>query len=91
MLRASEYAAEKSRLSFYRDTNQKEIIFILEAGGLLHPFEIKKAAAPDRRAVRTYSVLRKAGVEVGTGGIICMTDRVFPVDEKNSMIPCNLL
>lgn len=91
MIRNDAYGAKGMNLNFYRDTNQKEIDLIVETEGQLHPFEVKRAASPDRKAVKTFSVLEKSGRPVGAGGIICMADRPFPVDTLNSLIPVNLL
>ncbi len=91
MLRNSSYGEKKVNLNFYRDTNQKEIDLVMEMDGQLHPFEIKRAASPDKKAVRTFSLLEKSGKITGAGGIICMTAKPFPINEKNSMIPVNLL
>ncbi len=91
MLRNSSYGEKKVNLNFYRDTNQKEIDLVMEMDGELHPFEIKRAASPDKKAIRTFSLLEKSGKVTGVGGIICMTAKPFPINEKNSMIPVNLL
>ena len=91
MLRNSSYGEKKVNLNFYRDTNQKEIDLVMEMDGQLHPFEIKRAASPDKKAVRAFPLLEKSGKVSGAGGIICMTAKPFPIDEKNSMIPVNLL
>ena len=91
MLRNSSYGEKKVNLNFYRDTNQKESDLVMEMDGQLHPFEIKLAASPDKKAVRAFPLLEKSGKVTGAGGIICMTAKPFPIDEKNSMIPVNLL
>ena len=91
MLRNSYYGEKKVNLNFYRDTNQKEIDLVMEMDGRLHLFEIKRAASPDRKAIKTFSVLGKCGKDMGAGGIICMAAKPFPIDRENSMVPVNLL
>ena len=91
MLRNASYGEKEMNLNFYRDTNQKEIDLIAETEGVLHPFEIKRAASPDVKEVRTFSLLEKAGRPIGAGGIICMAEKPFPVDPANSLIPVNML
>ena len=91
MLRNSYYGRKEVNLNFYRDTNQKEIDLVMEMDGLLHPFEIKRAASPDKKAIRAFSLLGKSGKDTGAGGIICMAARPFPIDAENSLIPVNLL
>ncbi|MBR1758448.1 MAG: DUF4143 domain-containing protein [Lachnospiraceae bacterium] len=73
MLRNSSYGEKKVNLNFYRDTNQKEIDLVLETDGQLHPFEIKRAASPERKAIRAFPLLEKSGKEIGAGGIICLS------------------
>ncbi len=91
LYRSYSYDKAQAALSFYRDRNQKEIDLIVEQNGELHPIEIKKASEPDRRAVKSFEVLKKTGTPVGSGGIICMTDRPFPIDQKNTFIPANII
>lgn len=91
MLRNASYGEKEMNLNFYRDTNQKEIDLVVETDGMLHPFEVKRAASPDRKAIKTFSLLRSADHKMGEGGIICMTEKPFPIDERNSLIPVNLL
>lgn len=91
MLRNSSYGEKKVNLNFYRDTNQKEIDLVLEMEGQLHPFEIKRAASPDPKAIRAFSLLAKSGKEIGSGGIICMAEKPFPINADNNLVPVNLL
>ena len=39
----------------------------------------------------TESVLDKAELERGNGGIVCMCEEPLPIDEKNCFIPSNLI
>ena len=88
---AQWYGEKEMNLNFYRDTNQKEIDIVIEADGVLHPFEIKRSASPERNAAKVFSLLEKADRSLGTGGIICMAEKPFPIDSKNSLIPVNML
>ncbi|HBX74745.1 MAG TPA: GTP-binding protein [Acidaminococcaceae bacterium] len=91
MLRNVSYGEKKMNLNFYRDTNQKEIDLVLEMDAQLHAFEIKRAASPERKLIRAFSLLAKSGKEMGPSGIICMAEKPFPLDAVNSLIPVNLL
>ena len=91
MLRNASYGEKEMNLNFYRDTNQKEIDLVIEADGVLHPFEVKQSASPDRKIIRSFSLLEKAGRPLGAGGIICMAEKPFPIDTANSLIPVGLL
>lgn len=85
------YAPSKANLTYYRDSNAKEIDLFVEQNGMIHPLEIKKSANPDRREVRKYELLDKVNLERGSGGILCMCEEVIPIDSKNCFIPCNLI
>ena len=51
-------------LTYFRDSNAKEIDVFVEENNFIHPLEIKKSAAPDRREVKKYSVLDKASLNL---------------------------
>lgn len=91
MLKNYAYSKSKANISYYRDSNAKEIDVFVEEGKLIHPLEIKKSANPDRRETKKFGVLDKTTIERGWGGIICMCEEVIPIDSKNCFIPCNLL
>jgi len=85
------YAPTRAILSYYRDSNAKEIDVFVEENGVIHPLEIKLSAAPDRREVRKYAVLDKPGLTRGPGGIVCMCPNVIPIDSENCFIPCTAI
>ena len=87
------YAASlaMANLSYYRDANAKEIDIFVERDSCIHPLEIKKSANPDRRKVKKFDVLEKAGAQPGPGGIVCMCEETIPIDTMNCFIPCNLI
>ena len=85
------YAKSKVNITYYRDSNAKEIDVFVEENNVIHPLEIKKSASPDRREVKKYSVLDKASLNRGKGGIICMCEEPLPIDADNCFIPSNLI
>lgn len=91
LLKNFAYSPSKANLTYYRDSNAKEIDVFVEENGVIHPLEIKKSANPDRREVKKYEVLDKVNLERGCGGIVCMCEEVIPIDSKNCFIPCNLI
>lgn len=74
-------------LYFYRDRDATEIDLIIEGDGVLCPIEIKKTATPDKRIIRTFSVIDKAPLRLGTGAVLCMIDRLGAFDRNNLIIP----
>ena len=91
LLKNYAYASTKANLYYYRDSNAKEIDLIVEKNNELHPLEIKKSANPDRREIKKFSLLDKTNLQCSYGGLICMSEEVVPIDEKNWYIPCNLI
>jgi len=91
MLKNFTYSPSKANMSYYRDSNAKEIDIFVEQNNLVHPLEIKKSGNPDKREVKKFGILEKASIEQGAGGIICMCEEVIPIDTKNCFIPCNLI
>ncbi len=91
LLKNYAYAKSKANLYYYRDSNAKEIDVFIELNGSVHPLEIKKSASPNRKEVNKYSLLDKASIPRGNGGIVCMCEDLLPIDEKNSFIPSRLI
>lgn len=91
MIKNFAYASSGVSMTYYRDSNAKEVDVFVEENGVIHPLEIKKSANPDRREVRKYELLDKANLSRGCGGIICMCEEVIPIDNENCFIPCNLI
>lgn len=91
LLKNYAYAPAKANLTYYRDSNAKEIDLFVEENGVIHPLEIKKSANPDRREVKKYGLLDKVKLNRGSGGIICMCEEVIPIDSQNCFIPCNII
>ena len=91
LMRTFLYGRKNAILTFYRDKEKREIDLIIESDGVLHPLEIKKTSEPDRRTVKIFGILQKGERPIGEGGIICMTDRPYPIDASNSLIPSNIL
>ena len=85
------YARNGALLSFYRDDKAKEIDVFVEENGRIHPLEIKKSASPEKKEIRKFSVIERTSLARGSGGIICMFPRPFPIDADNSLIPGNLI
>lgn len=74
-------------LYFYRDRDSKEIDVILEGDGKLCPLEIKKTAMPDNRIVKTFDVIDKSPLQIGTGAVLCMAEQFGAFDRNNLIIP----
>lgn len=91
IIRNYVYGKEKVNLNFYRNSNKKEINLIIEENGVLHPIEIKMSSAPERKAIRAFTLLKDTAKETGRGGIICMADKPMQLDDNNCLIPSSLI
>ena len=91
LVKCYAYAKSTVNLTYYRDSNMKEIDVFVEADFQIHPLEIKKSANPNRRETKKFELVDKTSLQRGSGGIICMCEEVIPIDEKDCFIPCNLI
>lgn len=80
-------AGKEPFMYFYRDRDAKEIDVIIEGDGMLCPLEIKKTATPDKRIVRTFNVIDKSPLNLGTGAVLCIADRFGAFDKDNLIVP----
>lgn len=77
----------RSRLSYYRDNNGKEIDLIILENGVLYPIEIKKSADPGKDALKNFTVLDSLPGEIGEGAVICLASMIYPLDHRNRIVP----
>ncbi|MCC8103793.1 MAG: ATP-binding protein [Clostridiales bacterium] len=91
LVRNYAYAKSKVNITYFRDSNAKEIDLFIEENNVIHPLEIKKSANPDRREVKKYRVIDKSSLNRENGGIICMCEEPIPIDADNCFIPSNLI
>lgn len=73
-------------LYFYRDTNQKEVDFILERNTKLYPIEVKKTTSPNGSDFAKFEIVDTLKKEIGTGTVVCLNDNIMPIPQKNALI-----
>lgn len=77
---------------FYRDKDMNEIDLVIEENGTLHPLEMKKHADPQKKDMYAFDLIDKIpGVKRGSGGIICMYDKLVTLKDSDRVIPINYL
>jgi predicted AAA+ superfamily ATPase len=87
ILRSYWHNGDVPNIYFYRDTDQKEIDFVIERNMTLYPMEIKKTANPnadDFKSFKTLSVFKKP---IGTGAVICLYKRTISIGENVISVP----
>ena len=72
-------------LYFYRDSNKKEIDFILEGNIRLYPIEVKKTALPKAADFTNLNILDDSKKQVGKGAMICLCQEIMPIPKKNAL------
>ena len=87
ILKSYIHNGRKPNISFYRDKDKKEIDVILEENGKVYPIEIKKKTNPDKKDIKNFDVLKKAGLQVGEGAVICLAKTYLPLTESVNIIP----
>ncbi len=75
---------------YYRDFDQKEIDLLFVEGDKIYPVEIKKNFYPSN-ADKNYDVLKKFKLNIQTGIILCMVDRVTPLNKHTWLCPISFL
>lgn len=77
---------------FYRDKDMNEIDLVIEENGTLYPLEMKKHADPQKKDMYAFDLIDKIpGVKRGSGGIICMYDKLVTLKDSDRVIPINYL
>lgn len=81
----------RKHLAYYRDSNGKEIDLLIIYNNTVYPIEIKKSMNPKNSAIKNFNVVEKFGMNIGNGGVICLSKELFPIDKTNYLIPIELI
>lgn len=87
ILKSWWHTVQEPNSYYYRDKDKKEIDLIFEQDNRLHPLEIKLGATIKRDWLKNFAVLPKLGKEIGSGGVLCLTDERMPLSRENQAIP----
>ena len=82
--------AKQLNIYFYRDTDQKEIDFVIETNETLYPIEVKKTANPTGVKL-WFNVLKDTGKSLGDGAVICLYNSILPIKENITAIPVSYI
>lgn len=79
------------KLFYYRDSNKVEVdLFIIENNEIF-PIEIKMSSNPGKGGVKNINSLRNLNINLKDGLVICMANEIFPVDDKNYLVPVDYI
>jgi predicted AAA+ superfamily ATPase len=78
---------DSPNIYFYRDTDQKEVDFIIEKNMTLYPIEVKKTASPDADSYKSFNILPSLKKQIGTGAVICLYQKTASIDKDVISVP----
>ena len=80
----------KMNLYYYRDKDQKEVDLLYLEGDTIYPIEIKKGISPNTPD-KNFNVLNKFSTDVAPGVVICMTNKLQPINRSCWLCPVSLI
>ena len=87
VLKSHWHAGQEPQLYYYRDHVGREIDMVLWDRGQLFPIEVKRTASPDARDIlRPWEALRKSGLPLGSGAVLCPAIREMPLEEGLTLV-----
>jgi predicted AAA+ superfamily ATPase len=89
VLKSYWHNGKTPQIYFYRDSLQKEIDLIIENNGKLHPIEIKQTASPTVTMTKNFSVIDDKFR--GKGAIICLSNKLIPMNKDVNIIPVSYI
>lgn len=78
-------------LYYYHDKDNNEIDIIIEQDGFIYPLEIKKSNNPNISMIKSFNILKKSLIPLGTGAILCTKENISAINSENLIIPIFLL
>lgn len=87
IMKSYQSSGKEPYLNYYRDRDAREIDLIIEGDGKLCPLEIKKTANPDKRITKTFEIINKSPLLLGTSAVLCMSDSLSAFDKSNLIVP----
>jgi len=91
ILKSYHNTGKHPHIYYYRDTDGKKIDLVLEYDGTVFPVEIKKTGNPGKDAIKNFDVLKNSGKLIGEGAVVCLYNKVLPLDKNNWIIPAWLI
>jgi predicted AAA+ superfamily ATPase len=87
ILRSYWHNGDVPNIYFYRDTDQKEIDFVIERNMTLYPIEVKKTANPDTNDFKQFKALSVFNKPIGIGAVICLYKRAISIGKNVISVP----
>jgi len=88
LLKSYTNAGLEEDFYFLRDSNGREIDLLIFQDNTLFPIEIKQHSNPTKKNIQGFSMLEGInGVNIGEGGILCLSQDLLPLTDKHKIIP----
>ena len=88
LLKSYTNAGKGEDFYFLRDSNGKEIDLLIFQDNTLFPIEIKKHMSPTPSDIKHFSMLDGIkNINIGEGGVLCLSKELLPLTEKHRIIP----
>jgi predicted AAA+ superfamily ATPase len=87
ILKSYWHNGKEENIYFYRDSNQKEIDFVIEKNMTLYPIEVKKTGSPSKTDISAFESLKQTKKQIGAGAIICFYPNFMPINKEVISIP----
>lgn len=88
-------AGERADLSYFRDSNAREISLLLREGGVLYPIDIVKEGVSAKKLLKKFKALEPlaadSGIKLAQGSVIGLRQRSELSSEKLLYIPAESL
>jgi uncharacterized protein len=90
ILKSWWYQGKSPSLYYYRDKDMVEVDFVLYQDGKFYPLEVKKSGSPKMDWIKNIKRLQGLG-EIGSGGVICLSNDLLSNGNGLFTIPLNLI
>ena len=87
LVKSYDNAGKKINFSYLRNKETEEIDLVIEKNQCLYPFEIKKTANPKKEMLKNFRFLGRTDRKVGNGGLICLYDKMYEIDNGLYVLP----
>lgn len=91
ILKSWWHRLQEAPFYYFRDKDGREIDLLIATDGHLYPIEIKKTAAPQAEAIKTFAALGRFRETRGPGGLVCLYPSLLPLDAHNTAVPLGLV
>ncbi len=75
------------RMSYYRDSSQREIDFLIEIGGEVHPIEVKATMDPEPHMGKNFHILKDLPFASEKGAVVYAGPRAMALSDSLTAIP----